>query len=509
MSLAVVTRRPEVPVGKSGNKRQALVVGVTAVAVLAAGYAAGGATNGSLAAALAVTVVAVPLIIWRSLRAGLVMIVVLALSVEQFKYDVSGTGLDAVTDRIPVFSSLSGITGVSGLKGNPIDLVVVILLIAWALTALDRRIPRLQRSRVGAAIGGLTAVALFAFVLGAARGGDVNVSSYELRPFLYVGAMFMLSTRLLPDARGAAALGWALVLSTGAKAIEGVIILVQVRNVQPPPESILGHEESFFFGLFIVVTAVLWLFRMRSRLRVVATTLLPVVIVADLGNARRVAWLILAADLVIIALLGWIALPERRRLIRNVVLVSVAGLALYLPAFWNASGLLAQPARAARSVVDPNVRDSSSDAYRYIEDADLGADIKNAGLLGTGMGLPIDYSKYPIADVSGADSFIEYIPHNGLLWVWMRAGPAGEVALWLVVATVVLASAGLVRSRDRLTGAIGLIGVCSAVQWVILGFSDMGFYWFRIAIVVGCIFGVVEACRRREAAATAAMDMAA
>ena len=482
---------------------------MTALAVLAAGYAAGGATNGSLAAALAVTVVAVPLIIWRSLRAGLVMIVVLALSVEQFKYDVAGTGLDSFTDRIPLFSSLSGITGLSGLKGNPVDLLVLVLLVGWALTALDQRIPRLRRSRMGAAIGGLTAVALFAFVFGTVRGGDINVSSYEVRPFLYLGAMFMLSTRLLPGVRGATAIAWALVLSTGAKAIEGVVILVQVRNVQPPPEAILGHEESFFFGLFVVVTAALWLFRMRSRLRVVATTLLPLVIVADLGNARRVAWLILAADLVLIAVLGWIALPERRRLIRNIVLVSVAGLAVYLPAFWNSSGLLAQPARAARSVVDPNVRDSSSDAYRYIEDADLGVDIKNAGPLGTGMGLPVDYSSYAITDISGADSFIEYIPHNGLLWVWMRAGPAGEVALWLVVAAVIFAAAGLVRSREKLAAVIGVVGVCSAVQWVILGYSDMGFYWFRIALVVGCIFGVVEAFRRSEAAATLATDIAA
>ena len=57
------------------------------------------------------------------------------------------------------------------------------------------------------------------------------------------------------------------------------------------------------------------------------------------------------------------------------------------------------------------------------------------------------------------------------------------------------------RSRDPVSVLVGALGACVAVQWVIMGYNDMGFYWFRIAIVTGVVFGLVEAARRREATA--------
>lgn len=502
MSVAIVAPRAVDYIRTQRNKQLIAVGVVLAVAVPAAGYAAGGANAGSLTAALAISALAVPIIIWRSLRGAVTMVAVMALSIEQFRYDVVGTGFDAPTDRIPVFGSLGQITGMAGLRGSPMDLLLLALLVLWAFRAAATQQWRAPRSRIAVAIGIVATIWTGSFVHGIVTGGDLDAASFELRSFLYLAATYFLTSRLLPDVRGVVAMGWALVVSTGIKAIEGMIILIEVRGLRPAPEAILGHEESFFFGLFITLCAALWLFRIRSRLRLVATLLLPVVLIADIGNTRRVAWLILAADFLVLIAVAWIALPDRRRLITRVVACAVAAFVLYLPFFWNGSGLLAQPARATRSLVDPSVRDSQSDAYRYIEDADLGVNIKSAGLLGTGMGLKIDYSTYKIVDLSPGDSFIQYNPHNGLLWVWMRAGPVGELALWGVVAAVIITGLRLARSRDRATVLVGAIGTCTAVQWVILGYSDMGFWWFRVAIVTGVVFGLVEAARRREVAQT-------
>ena len=75
--------------------------------------------------------------------------------------------------------------------------------------------------------------------------------------------------------------------------------------MEPRPEAILGHEEAFFFGVFIILTCALWLYEIRGRMRVVATCLLPFVVIADMANARRTAWLIIAVSIVTLLVISF------------------------------------------------------------------------------------------------------------------------------------------------------------------------------------------------------------
>jgi len=112
-----------------------------------------------------------------------------------------------------------------------------------------------------------------------------------------LSATYLLAWTLLSTRRALDAVLWTLVLGTGFKALQGTyIFLAYARRMRPRPETILGHEEAFFFCLFVVITAALWLYSLRGPLRTTATALLPVVFVADLANARRVAWLLLLAS---------------------------------------------------------------------------------------------------------------------------------------------------------------------------------------------------------------------
>src|SRR5205085_1071654 len=142
---------------------------------------------------------------------------------------------------------------------------------------------------------------------------------------------------------------WAIVIVEGIRAVQGLLIFWSVRSTFPRPEAILGHEESLLFGLFVLLTAGLWLYRIEGRLRTAATWLLPLVVAADLVNGRRTAWLILPVGLVVIGAIGIVATPHRRRSLTRAAVVVAAISVVYFPAFWNKTGGFAQPARAFHS----------------------------------------------------------------------------------------------------------------------------------------------------------------
>ena len=96
------------------------------------------------------------------------------------------------------------------------------------------------------------------------------------------------------------------------KALQALYIFASVRSMVPRPEAILAHEEALFFGMFIIFTAALWLYGDAGRLRSAATAVLPLVILADLVNSRRAAWLVLGGGLIVLAIVASRCLPTRR-----------------------------------------------------------------------------------------------------------------------------------------------------------------------------------------------------
>jgi O-antigen ligase len=169
---------------------------------------------------------------------------------------------------------------------------------------------------------------------------------------------------------------------------------------------------------------------------------------------------------------------------------------VYWVGFSNDPGLLGQPARAVLSQLAPSSRDQQSNQYRTIENVNLGITIRQSMPLGTGFGHPIPQT-VPNVDISNIDSFISYLPHNGILYVWVRLGLPGIVAFWLMIG-IAVASAAVTfrRPPNQVSLLISLALIAAVVGYVTQGFYDMGLYWFRIAIVMGCLMGALEAARR-------------
>ena len=427
---------------------------------------------------------------------GVILLLAVATLVEQFPYFVGGSS-GVFTSRLGVFSSITKGSGLS-----LFELLLGLVLVIWVMHAASMRSWDLPKSPVAGALAMFMGLVVVAVMVGVAHGGTAQVILYEVRPWLYLGAAYVLASSLLGTwSGGLRAIMWTLVLGTGFKAVQGVLMWIRVRNRPVPVEWILAHEESFFFGLFLMLTLALWIFGVRGRLRTVATLLFPLVLLANMANSRRTAWAIIGTTLLMMAAVAYAALPDRRRALRRGAVACLTLCAIYFPVFWNGSGLPSQPARALRAQFSPDARDASSNLYRDQEDANLIINIRRSSYLGKGFGPLIDYV-LPITDISAIDPFITFLPHNSVLDMWMRMGAQGVAVFLFLVAAAVIRACRLVHSGDRELAAFGAFAVCAVVAYVVQGYTDMGFFWFRIALFVGTVLGAVEVAHRRAAAAT-------
>jgi len=420
---------------------------------------------------------------------GPIVLLICGLAIEQFGYAV-GPRSGAITSKIPLFH------GIGSFHVNAADLMLLMVL----ATALAKRSSGLARSRprtpLAKSIYVLFGFVVFGVLVGKLHHGELRFAFTETRPFVYLLATFVLAYMLLTTREAIRTLLWALVFTETFKAIQGLLLFSEVRHYAIRPDAVLGHEEGVFFGLFVLLTLSLWLFDLpMGRLRKTATWLAPLVLAGDLANTRRAAWLVLGGGLITLLIVTYGVLPERRRFVGRIGAVLAVGLMLYLPLYWNKSGGLAQPARAIHSAVNPSRRDASSDLYRIQEDENLQLNIREGKPLGRGFGVPINYA-LPIEDISDIDPLIKYIPHNGILYIQMRMGILGAIAFWSFIGFAIIGACRLARSHDRELAMIGALTAALMVAYTFEGATDQGFFYYRVAFVVGTMLGVCEAARR-------------
>ncbi|TMD35652.1 MAG: hypothetical protein E6I95_03710 [Chloroflexi bacterium] len=466
----------------------ALVAAVTGIAVAQLIF-------GNAIAVAILCAVIVGAIVWTKPWTGVIILAMAATVVEQFSLVAEGTFSDG-TDHIPFFQSLNSAAGLGGIYATPFELFLALLLGVWLIKGFASRSLRLPRTKLSFWIGTLALIVAFTWVHGVATGGSFSDSLLELRPWLYVAIAFVASSQLIKDTKHLRVLIAVMAVGIGIKAMQGLLTLVIHWGVRP--QAILAHEESFFFGVFIAVLAGLWILPIKGRLRTMMTALFPFVLVADIANQRRTAWAIAGATLIIVFVLAFIAVPERRKTIAMFALVGVILGGIYWLRFSNDPGLLGQPARAVLSQLAPTARDQASNQYRTVENVDLGIAIRLAMPFGTGFGHPIPQF-VPNVNISDIDTFITYLPHNTVLHVWLRMGIFGIISFWMVIGLAIISAIQVIRRRpSEITLLISVTLVVVLVAYVIQGFFDMGLYWFRIAITVGFLLGAFEAARRLE-----------
>ena len=489
-----VAIRPSVGAITRANRDRTILVGLGfAVAASLTGILIGELTVSGHIFGIAVLLwVLVPVVTWRWPSAGVVMIVVLALIFEEYP---SIAGLKTITESVPIFKSLAVGVGLTGLVVNPAEVIIATVALTWIAKGAAEGTLNVPRSHLAAGIGLLVLAVVAAELHGLASGGNVTASLWELRPWAYLACLYLLAAQLFVTRARLQALLWALVIASGAKAVEGTArYLIALRGATPPAANVLAHEEAVFLGVFILLTGGLWLFGVKGRLRQVATALLPLVVFADLVNNRRTAYVILGGGVAILLAVAWVRWPLRRWMVGGIAVAILAVTALYLPIFWNRSGVLAEPASAIRSAVEPNRRDAASDLYRVIENIDLGIDIHATTPLGLGFGKPIPTS-IALPNLTSIDAFIAYEPHNTILYLWLRLGILGAVVFWWMIGAAVIAASRVARFADQNVAIVGVLALLMLSAYLIEGWYDQGLVSLRVAIVTGAVLGALEAAR--------------
>ncbi len=86
----------------------------------------------------------------------------------------------------------------------------------------------------------------------------------ESRPYIYLVVTYFLTALLIRGRTALYRMLWALVFVEAFKALQGVYVYAQTRSWTISPEAVLGHEDAYFFTLYILLVAALWLFGVKG-----------------------------------------------------------------------------------------------------------------------------------------------------------------------------------------------------------------------------------------------------
>jgi len=137
-----------------------------------------------------------------------------------------------------------------------------------------------------------------------------------------------------------------------------------------------------------------------------------------------------------------------------------------------------------------SARDQSSSEWRQIENRNIAFTIGQLPLTGVGLGQKylVHVQPPPLYDFI----YWQYITHNALLWLWLKAGPIAALALWSVVARALLVGAAIfVRGRDRRVRGSQRYRSRLVVSQIVFSSVDLGLTYSRSMIVLGTVLGVL------------------
>ncbi|HEU4325433.1 MAG TPA: O-antigen ligase family protein [Roseiflexaceae bacterium] len=378
---------------------------------------------------------------------------------------------------------------------SPLETYIVATFAAWLISsALRRRLVLRGGPLLGPALLFIACIS-FGLLYGVMRGGNLNIALWEARSIYYLPAMLVLATNLIRERDQVHRLIWIAGLAVALRSLSGLAYVANELHFQVGTvQSIAEHAFSIHASSFFVLLIAAWLFRDTWTRRLGLLLLLTPVLISYAANQRRAGFVVLAVGLALVAVVLY---RERPRVFWVVVPTALLAAAVFLAATWNAGGAIGMPARAVKSVIAPealSARDTLSNSYRVIENINIKFTITRAPLTGVGFGQKF-FTLVPLPDIS---FFVwhEYITHNSILWIWMKAGIGGFLSLLLLIWTSVAVG---VRALWRLPGDSMSAAALTALLYVIMHFlyAYVDMSWdIRSMVYVGTMLGVLNLIER-------------
>jgi len=392
-----------------------------------------------------------------------------------------------------LFENLNNVTGVEALRFGGIDVVLFVLLgVVLArrglgeTTRAEGYVPTPAPLRTWALLMLACVVVLWAW--GLLHGGDFKSSLWQTRTLLWCGPICFLFFKTLRGPRDHGALAVAIVVAALVKFAIGLYFYeIVCRPLNHRPTYVNTHNDTVLYAVAVMLVGANALYNRGARSIVVAACCLPPLAMAIFINNRRLAFVSVAACLVVLYLL----LP-RGRLKKRILAVAGAGvplLAAYVAIGRSATYGIFGPAAKIWSLMSG-------------EDRSMGTrDIENYNLINTlkpfptpiiGQGFGHEYNEISKADsIKEFFSLYKYIAHNSVLWQWTLGGLVGFTVMWMLFALGVFFAARAFNAATRPTDRVAAI-TCLAVivaheiqEWGDMGSQNwLGVFLFGAAMAV-------------------------
>jgi len=458
---------------------EALLIGLTGL-VLVTGLTLGGGTP------LAYLVVALPVVLgvtWSRPVYGFAFLLGVVLLTEEFEIPTLAGGIDPwLLQTRPIFRNIEG------LYANTVELWIVLVTAIWLAKGLLARRLRLAPVPCPTAwLGALLTIGA-AFAFGMLSGGDFKPALWEVRALGYLLGLAWLVPQIVESRRDLVVILSVVSLALGAKALQGLYRYVVVLQMQLDlSETFMAHEDPVMFVPLFYLLIGLWHYRGEPWLRRILLATAPLMLVALVFTQRRVAYIGLGICAICFAL--ELSAPARRAMLR-LALPFVLLAAGYVVLFAGSSSPLGQPIARFLQLFEP---DNTSNLYRLLELENLRYTIE-AHPWGIGFGHPYEIIRslpkleFPLQD---------YIPHNEVMWVWVKTGTLGFIVVMYFFGRLVAEGAWTYRHvADPLLRVVAAVVPLAIVNQLVASSFEMQLTYTRNMMYLGTLIGLLAPIQR-------------
>jgi hypothetical protein len=337
--------------------------------------------------------------------------------------------------------------------------------------------------RVGLACSFLTVIVEIAY--GSRADGNLQMAKIQVQTFVLLLLTAYLMGMSLRGVRDYRILGRLVVAAACSKALM-VIWVHWGLAADKGWEVATTHGDSLLFCSASVLLLARLLEQPTRRHAGWAVVLLPLFLIAMVGNNRRLAWVEIAAA---ITLLYVVSRRSRvKRLLTRAVIYAIPLLVLYVAVGWNSNSRIFAPVRTYRSVGDGNVDPST--LFRDLENYNLLQTLRSNPILGTGFGHP--FTEYVVLpDISFYKEY-HYMPHNSVLGLWTYTGWLGFSGLSIALVAGVLCAARSYRVATKPEHRVAALASMAIVLiYLVQCWGDIGFSEKEGIFLVGSALAVM------------------
>lgn len=445
---------------------------------------------------------AIPVAIWNNPRVGLYILLACTMVLEAFPMDMNN--YPAPTKYIMVWPSVNsmgrqfGTTALDPIKVSVAELILLLTVLSWLIRSIVKRDLKFEKGAFFWYVAAFMATVVNGLVYGIMTGGNSTMALWEVRSLFYFFFVYIMAANLIAERKHVDILLWITIIMVGVRSFLGVHAwsVLGTETVERRYK-LLEHTDSLFFTLLFFLAFILTLSNGDKRMKWVTLLLVPVAIFSTLMNQRRAGMAAFFVAIIPTILILYSVLPHRRKQVTRFLVGLALFNAVYLPVAWNGEGAWALPARSIKSINNPSERDASSDYYRLMEDTNLKLTRDIRPLLGVGFGIP--FGQF-LALPRLTTDFLQYMPHNSVLWIWMRVGHVGFFCFMLMIGVVLIKGIHIVREvRSPSLLTVGVLAVASTMMLFAFAKYDLQLCNPRTMVMVAMFVGVLSVLPKIQA----------